>query len=118
MLIADSCEDPEAVIQLKHRLETLMAKALENILNKKGSHKDSTQLEILPDLCKVIGRLGEESDTDIEDIIYFLLDSYQYNNIPIAYDEIDVDQVVYIQFFLLLDVVIILFIITLSTSLL
>ena len=55
MLIADSCEDPEAVIQLKHRLETLMAKALENILNKKGSHKDSTRLEILPD--KVIGRI-------------------------------------------------------------
>ena len=83
MLIADSCEDPGAVKQLKDKLETLMANALKDIL---GSHnnKDSARLNIFPDLCKIIGRLREESD--IEDVIYFLLDLYQYNDIPIARD--------------------------------
>jgi separase len=90
MLIADSCEDPGAVKQLKDKLETLMANALKDIL-------DSARLNIFPDLCKIIGRLREESD--IEDVIYFLLDLYQYNDIPIACDEIDVNQVVYIQCF-------------------
>ena len=78
MLIADSCEDPEAVTQLNRRLETLMAKALEDIINKKGSHKDSTRFQTYV-------RLSEESDTDIEDIIYFLLDSYQYNQYTMIY---------------------------------
>ncbi|CAG8517252.1 7668_t:CDS:10 [Paraglomus occultum] len=92
MLIADSCEDPKAVYELKGKLEALMAEALEDILNKKDSNKDSARLDILPELCKVIGRLREESD--IEDVIYFLLDLYQYNDIPIAYDEIDVDKLI------------------------
>ena len=94
MLIADSCKDPGAVKQLKDKLETLMANVLKDIL---GSHKDSAWLNIFPNLCKIIGRLREESD--IEDVIYFLLDLYQYNDILIACDEIDVNQVVYIQCF-------------------
>jgi len=33
-------------------------------------------------------------DEELEDIVYFVLDLYQYHGVPVAVSEVDIDQVV------------------------
>lgn len=41
-------------------------------------------LSALPPSCR---------DEDLEDLFYFIMESFQFTGVPVAYDEIDVDQV-------------------------
>ncbi|KAJ3195711.1 hypothetical protein HK101_011298 [Irineochytrium annulatum] len=46
-----------------------------------------------PSLCRMILRLGSDPDPlDVEDLLYYLMDAYQYAGCPVGYDEINIDS--------------------------
>ncbi|KAI9348207.1 peptidase family C50-domain-containing protein, partial [Obelidium mucronatum] len=67
--------------------------SVEGLLTKAISGKAKAKAPILDlDLCCMILKLGVEPDPfDVEDILYYLMDAYQYAGFPIAYDEINID---------------------------
>jgi separase len=68
---------------------------VENLLIKAAAGKNRIKpLPLDPELCRMILRLGPEpSSGDVEDILYYLMDAYQYAGCPIGYDEINLDSV-------------------------
>ncbi|ORY40996.1 hypothetical protein BCR33DRAFT_719099, partial [Rhizoclosmatium globosum] len=50
-------------------------------------------LPLDPELCCMILKLGTEPDPlDVEDVLYYLMDAYQYAGCSIGYDEINIDS--------------------------
>lgn len=91
---ADFVIDEKALRKFKSTIESLVFKA--------ALPKASTKSKILEldwEISKIFVQLGASPNVDdLEDIVYFLLDVYQYNGVAIAYDEIDIDQVCFLQF--------------------
>lgn len=53
-----------------------------------------TKISLDIDFCKIIVRCGPDpSFEDLEDLLYYLLDSYQLRGIAIEYDEINIEDV-------------------------
>ncbi|KAJ1555898.1 hypothetical protein HK405_011012, partial [Cladochytrium tenue] len=50
--------------------------------------------QLHPDLCRIILLLGPEPDpSDVEDVLYYLLDTMQFAGHTVAYDEINIDSI-------------------------
>ena len=46
------------------------------------------------DLCKILVRIGIDPEFEaLEDVLYYLLDSFQSRGISIEYDEINIEDV-------------------------
>ncbi|KAI8837114.1 peptidase family C50-domain-containing protein [Chytriomyces cf. hyalinus JEL632] len=68
--------------------------SLENLIVKAVAGKTRVKpLPLDPDLCCMILRLGlGPNPMDVEDVLYYLMDAYQYAGCPIGYDEINIDM--------------------------
>ncbi|KAI9357905.1 peptidase family C50-domain-containing protein [Zopfochytrium polystomum] len=45
------------------------------------------------DLCRMILQLGPDPNpTDIEDLLYYMMDAYQFAGCPVGYDELNIDS--------------------------
>jgi separase len=96
-------DHPEAksVYHLKTKLEPLIFDQISH-KNKLGraSTKSSpekgqrqTPLELDPVLCQVLIRLGADpSDSELEDVMYYLFESYESAGMIVEYDELDLDR--------------------------
>ncbi|RUS29007.1 peptidase family C50-domain-containing protein [Jimgerdemannia flammicorona] len=88
-LSADCVIDTKALEKFKATIELLALKAASSRTSSKPK-----MLEVDREMCKIFVQLGSSPDSDdLEDVVYFLLDAYQYNGVAIAYDEIDIDQI-------------------------
>ncbi|KAJ3389092.1 hypothetical protein HDU84_009188 [Entophlyctis sp. JEL0112] len=77
----------EALAEFKLSVERLIVKAVSGKTRVKPVPLDR-------DLCCMLLRLGIEPDPmDVEDILYYLMDSYQYAGCSIGYDELNMDMV-------------------------
>ncbi|CAG8439582.1 1339_t:CDS:10 [Ambispora leptoticha] len=96
LMTNDQDDDLEHAKKFKCKLENIVNKNLKNMLTKKNIKEHEGQLPLLNidlELCQMLLRLGEDASyEDISDFLYFLLDAYNYNEIRIAYDEVDIDQ--------------------------
>ena len=70
--------------------------AFAKIINKHVSLKKGSQFDLdvrLLDLFTSVGTVSEEESLEVlEDLLYFVLDIYQFHGESVAYDEIDIDQ--------------------------
>ncbi|KAJ3416866.1 hypothetical protein HDV05_008451 [Chytridiales sp. JEL 0842] len=89
LLLDDDFANPElegCFGEFKNALETILVKAVAG----------KTRMKPLPleaELCRMILRLGPEPESgDVEDVLYYLMDAYQYAGCPIGYDEINIDS--------------------------
>src|SRR4051794_36023379 len=91
--MADKQESLSRVLKFKEKMDNLLFKCENSKLSGKRSKMKKLDIEI--ELYKSFLRLGSNAqDQDIEDILYFLIDTYnKYNDQQIGYDEIDLDQV-------------------------
>jgi hypothetical protein len=49
------------------------------------------------EICRVILRLGPDPNpSDVEDVLYYLMDAYQFCGHTVGYDEINIDTVILI----------------------
>ncbi|KAJ3025875.1 UNVERIFIED_CONTAM: hypothetical protein HDU68_006547 [Siphonaria sp. JEL0065] len=66
----------------------------ESIISNAIAAKAKTKPVALdPDLCCMILKLGKDPDPfDVEDVLYYLMDAFQYAGCPIGYDEINIDS--------------------------
>ncbi|CAG8500770.1 1932_t:CDS:10 [Ambispora gerdemannii] len=93
LMTNDQEDDLEHAKKFKCKLEDIVNKNLKNMLTKKNVKEQLPLLNIDLELCQTLLRLGEDASyEDISDFLYFLLDAYNYNEIRIAYDEVDIDQ--------------------------
>ncbi|KAJ3104491.1 hypothetical protein HK100_004049 [Physocladia obscura] len=81
----DHCYEA-ALFEFKTTVEHLTVKAVAGKARIKPLPLDC-------DLCCMILRLGSEPDPiDVEDLLYYLMDAYQYAGCPIGYDELNIDM--------------------------
>ncbi|KAJ3077267.1 hypothetical protein HDU98_004229 [Podochytrium sp. JEL0797] len=68
--------------------------ALEQLVTKSIARKTKVKpIPLDPELCCMILKLGSEPDSfDVEDVLYYLMDAYQYAGFQIGYDEINIDM--------------------------
>lgn len=53
-----------------------------------------TTISVHEDLCKILVRIGIDPEFEaLEDVLYYLLDSFQSRGISIEYDEINIEDV-------------------------
>ncbi|KAI8612609.1 peptidase family C50-domain-containing protein [Chytriomyces sp. MP71] len=76
------------------KLFTDFKTSLEHLIVKAVAKKSRVKpLPLDADLCHMILRLGPEPDPmDVEDVLYYLMDAYQYAGCPIGYDEVNIDM--------------------------
>ncbi|OAJ36096.1 hypothetical protein BDEG_20308 [Batrachochytrium dendrobatidis JEL423] len=81
----DSTDLEPSIALFKKRLESLVYQAV-----SKSTVVRTKQLSFGLDLCKTILRMGASStdDKEIEDVLYYLLDAYQYQGVFVDYDEV------------------------------
>jgi separase len=76
-------------MQFLAQLEAILQKA---ILTTKDNRV--TRFETNPQILETFLSLQKSaSDEDLEDLLHFVVDSYQFAGVHVACDEIDVDQV-------------------------
>ncbi|KAK9721486.1 separin protein [Basidiobolus ranarum] len=72
--------------------------AVHNLLLRTAAPKSIgkvRQVMIDNEIAQSLLLLGSNAkDTDIEDVIYFLLDIYMYSGVPVEFDEIDFDELI------------------------
>ncbi|KZS96281.1 hypothetical protein SISNIDRAFT_438021 [Sistotremastrum niveocremeum HHB9708] len=79
----------KALTDLRNRLETVVEPALQ------PDKKIKTLPRLDDDLLECISTLSPQCrDEELEDLVYFILDLYQFHGIPVALHEVDVDQMV------------------------
>jgi Peptidase family C50 len=73
----------------KNTIETILF----NSVSKPFSAKP-TRLSFDIEMFKTILRMGQNPGYDeVEDLIYYLIDTYQYQGVPVVHDELDIDAV-------------------------
>ncbi|KAI8918729.1 peptidase family C50-domain-containing protein [Entophlyctis helioformis] len=74
----------------KKRMETIIFKAVSKLTAMRAK-----PLAFELDLCKAILRMGATpaDDKEIEDVLYYMLDAYQYQGVSVEYDEVNIDSV-------------------------
>ncbi|KAG9302696.1 hypothetical protein G9A89_005170 [Geosiphon pyriformis] len=99
-LSVDDSTTKSMMYKFKSKIETIISKVVQNLICKKSKDQTSKKspsfdIDIDVELCKVFFDLGQEASAeDIEDFLYFLLDTYHYNGVPIAYDEVNMNQLI------------------------
>ena len=78
----------DLIASLRGRFESMFKRILGDKRNKsKGFRLDDCLLECFASLSP------ESKDEELEDLIYFILDLYQYNGLEFSLSDIDIDQV-------------------------
>nr|XP_019042993.1 hypothetical protein I302_08702 [Kwoniella bestiolae CBS 10118]OCF21923.1 hypothetical protein I302_08702 [Kwoniella bestiolae CBS 10118] len=92
--------NPSVIItDLKQRLEKIFDSALSSTSGgggtaKKGSSAGSTKVQLDDALLECFINLNSKcKDEEVEDLVYFILDVYQFHGVPVALSELDIDQI-------------------------
>lgn len=59
-----------------------------------GGSNDTNAVKLDDAVVECFARLtsSETTDEDLEDMLHFIMDAYQFNGVPVAVDEVDLDQ--------------------------
>ena len=70
-------------------------KIFEQIIGAQGKKQSSTRMHLDDSLLECFSRLSPKCrDEELEDLVYFILDLYQFHGVQVAIAEVDVDHVV------------------------
>ncbi|WVR04981.1 hypothetical protein IAU60_001993 [Kwoniella sp. DSM 27419] len=94
---SSSIASSAALADFRERLERIFDLALSSTSGgaTKPRNKDaSAQVLLEGPLLECFARLSSKAkDEEIEDLVYFILDVYQFHGIPVALSELDIDQI-------------------------
>jgi separase len=81
---------PDIITDLRTRLDKVFKRSLQS-----QERKQKTKIRLDNNLLECFSTLSPKCrDEEIEDLVYFILDLYQFHGVPVAISEVDVDQVV------------------------
>lgn len=79
----------EALETFKEAIEKIVKRSITRPSNSKSS-----KLKLDDSILNCLSALPHDCrEEDLEDLFYFIMESFQFTGVPVAYDEIDVDQV-------------------------
>ncbi|GAA5940472.1 hypothetical protein JCM1841_001027 [Sporobolomyces salmonicolor] len=82
---------PDAFATFKARVEHILKRSIV----RAAQDKKSTRFKLDDAVIECLAALPASSrEEDIEDLFYFMMESFQFSGVPLACDETDVDQVV------------------------
>lgn len=80
---------PEALATFKSRVERILKRSI-----VRSHERKVAKFKLDDDILNCLAALPPTArDEDFEDLFYFIMESLQFTGVPIAIDEIDVDQV-------------------------
>lgn len=81
---------PDIIIDLRTRFDKVFKRSLQS-----QERKQKTKIRLDDNLLECFSTLSPKCrDEEIEDLVYFILDLYQFHGVPVAISEVDIDQVV------------------------
>lgn len=81
---------PDTITDLRTRIDKVFKRSLHS-----QERKQKVKIRLDDNLLRCFSTLSPKCrDEELEDLIYFVLDLYQFHGIPVAISEVDVDQVV------------------------
>lgn len=81
---------PDVLADLRTRLDKVFKRSLHS-----QEKKQKTKIRLDDNLLQCFSTLSPKCrDEELEDLVYFILDLYQFHGVPVAISEVDVDQVV------------------------
>jgi separase len=81
---------PDVIVDLRARFDRVFQRSLQS-----QEKKQKTRIRLDDTLLECFSTLSPDSrDEELEDLIYFILDLYQFHGVAVAIAEVDVDQVV------------------------
>jgi separase len=81
---------PDMITDLRTRLDKVFKRSLHS-----QERKQKVKIRLDDNLLRCFSTLSPKCrDEELEDLVYFILDLYQFHGIPVAISEVDVDQVV------------------------
>ena len=81
---------PDILADLRARLNKIFKRSLHS-----QERKQKTKIRLDENILRCFSTLSPKCrDEELEDMVYFILDLYQFHGIPVAISEVDVDQVV------------------------
>lgn len=82
---------PAALNEFRSKLEKIFLSAL---AGSGPELKKGARAELNNELLECFATLSSKCrDEEIEDLVYFILDMYQFHGVPVALAELDIDQV-------------------------
>lgn len=83
---------PTNLADFRKRLEKIFQAALSGS-NVRGN-SDLSKVHVDDALLECFATLSPKcKDEEVEDLVYFILDIYQFHGVPVALSELDIDQV-------------------------
>ena len=83
--------DAEAFVAFKARIERILKRSM----SRAAGDKRSTRFKLDDSIVECLAALPSSArEEDLEDLFYFMAESFQFSGVPLACDETDVDQVV------------------------
>ncbi|GAA5914661.1 hypothetical protein JCM8208_000403 [Rhodotorula glutinis] len=83
--------DADAFVSFKTRIERILKRSM----SRASGDKRSTRFKLDDSIVECLAALPSSArEEDLEDLFYFMAESFQYSGVPLACDETDVDQVV------------------------
>ncbi|KAK8870007.1 hypothetical protein IAR55_000577 [Kwoniella newhampshirensis] len=80
------------LVDFRERLERIFRSALCGGPNAKAAN--ATQVHLDEALLECFATLSSKcKDEEVEDLVYFILDIYQFHGVPVALSELDIDQI-------------------------
>jgi separase len=81
---------PDIIADMRTRLDKVFKRSLHS-----QERKQKTKIRLDDNLLECFSTLSPKCrDEELEDLVYFILDLYQFHGVPVAISEVDVDQVV------------------------
>ncbi|KAJ3020136.1 hypothetical protein HKX48_001242 [Thoreauomyces humboldtii] len=94
LFTTDLYDSPELASDLECFKETIK-KVVYVAVSKKTRRKRPAPLDVDPNLCRMLLRLGPAPHYDvIEDALFYLLEAYQFSGVSVDYDEVNLDLLV------------------------
>ncbi|GAA5945755.1 hypothetical protein JCM3775_005840 [Rhodotorula graminis] len=83
--------DADAFVAFKARIERILKRSM----SRAAGDKRSTRFKLDDSIVECLAALPSSArEEDLEDLFYFMAESFQFSGVPLACDETDVDQVV------------------------
>jgi separase len=81
---------PDIITDLRTRFDKVFKRSLQS-----QERKQKTRIRLDDNLLECFSTLSPKCrDEELEDLVYFILDLYQFHGVPVAISEVDIDQVV------------------------
>jgi separase len=81
---------PDIITDLRTRFDKVFKRSLQS-----QERKQKTKIRLDDNLLECFSTLSPKCrDEELEDLVYFILDLYQFHGVPVAISDVDIDQVV------------------------